>query len=275
MDKLKRISAAFLLCSFSIATWAQKDFAANEKNTTTATNESIYMNVNSTSFVTGETLFYKIYCLNPTQFTQSYVSKIAYVELVASEQKVVFNHKIFLENGTGQGDFFIPPSVPTGNYKLIAYTKWMLNKTNAKSFEVDVTIINPFQNDNENKISSKNKIAATTASSTADQKDLKIDLNKKTFATRELVNLKINTLNPSFKDGKYSISIRKIQDLPSIKKTTIEEFTKSEVTPKLNANRNDLMLPELRGEIVSGKIASNDGLYSVSNVSVAISIPGK
>lgn len=269
MDRLKTITLAILLSVICFPTWSQ------EGNTIIERKESIYINVNATSFVTGETLFYKLHSINPLQFTPSTISKIAYVELVGANQKVVFTHKLFLENGTGQGDFFIVPSIATGNYKLLGYTKWTLNNTKSKSFEIDITIINPFQNDSENKINSKNNSVTILKKDTTEAKPLKINLSKNTFLTREKVTAKIQILDPKYKDGNYAISVRKIQDLPTIEKTTIEKFTNLEIPEKLNPNQNDFILPELRGEIVSGKIVSIDQLKPLSSVSIALSIPGK
>ncbi|HJY14314.1 MAG TPA: hypothetical protein VJ304_16075, partial [Flavobacterium sp.] len=97
--------------------------------------ESVYVHANASTFVTGETLLYKIYCLKSSDKTPSIISKIAYVELVDSNKKSVFKTKIALENSYGQGDYFIPTTLKTGNYKLIGYTDWMLNKPTSDLFQ--------------------------------------------------------------------------------------------------------------------------------------------
>jgi hypothetical protein len=71
------------------------------------------------------------------------VSKIGYIELIDSNNQNVY--KIYLKNGTGQGDFFIPTTLKTGDYKLVAYTTWMLNRSVTALFQVSISIINPFQ----------------------------------------------------------------------------------------------------------------------------------
>lgn len=50
-----------------------------------------------------------------------------------------------MESGIGYGDFIIPVSVNSGNYKLIAYTQWMKNEGIDSFFASDISIINPFQ----------------------------------------------------------------------------------------------------------------------------------
>lgn len=258
MDRLKKIIVLFLI-SFSSLIWAQKEISVN-------TNECVFIHLNATSFVTGETIYYKLYCLNPNGFTSSNISKVAYVELINDNKKVVFNHKLFLEKASGQGDFFITASIPTGTYKLIGYTKWMLNKINSKAFESEITIINPFQTEKDNKISSKSQKDSSLEKLGAENV---IELNKKNYSTREKVDLKINNLSK----GDYSLSVRKIEDLPKIKNWNAVEFSKKESDNNM-LNSSIVFLPELRGEIISGIITSKNEAPT-NNIAVALSIPGK
>ncbi|MEC4003067.1 hypothetical protein OX283_000215 [Flavobacterium sp. SUN052] len=247
--------------------WAQKNTSLVNKEISKTTSESIYMHLNATSFVTGETLLYKLYCLNPNGYTSSQLSKVAYVELIDSNKKIVFNHKLFLENGVGQGDYFIPASVQSGTYKLVGFTKWMLNKANYKYFEADVTVINPFQNDSENKINSENRVLEINKTN-----ESSISTDKSSYAIREKVTLSVSDLSK----GNYSISVRKIQDLPAVKKLNAVEFSKKESNQEIDfSNSSELILPELRGEIITGKITAKDNSSPINNISIALSIPGK
>lgn len=266
MDRLKKILIVlFIITSSNI--WAQKD------TPTISTSETVYLHLNATTFVSGETLFYKLYCLNPENFKQSKISKVAYLEFIGANNQVLFKHKLFLTNGIAEGDFFIPSSFKTGTYKLLAYTKRMQNKLESKSFESEITIINPFQSNSENKISSKNSVI--NESLEVSNSGLTINLDKRKFTTRELINLKFSIQDEFLKKGKYSISVRKVQDLPSISKINPTDFKNSDADQKIVLDENNYVLPELRGEIISGKISSKDNLNSISNISVSLSIPGK
>jgi len=266
LDRLKKILIVLIIIASSNI-WAQKD------TPTISTSETVYLHLNATSFVSGETLFYKLNCLNPLNFKQSKISKVAYLEMIGVNNQVLFKHKLFLTNGIAQGDFFIPSTIKTGTYKLLAYTKWMQNKLESKSFESEITIINPFQSDSENKISSKNSILKESPE--VSNSGLTINLDKKKFTTRELINLKLSIQNELLKKGNYSLSVRKVQDLPAISKINITDFKNSDADQKIVLDENNYALPELRGEIISGKISSKDNLNSVSNISVSLSIPGK
>lgn len=266
----------------SFITYSQSHESADY--TSFVSNETVFIHANTTTFVSGETLLYKLYCLNALDSKMTNISKIAYVELVGTDKKTIFRHKHFLENGTGQGDFFLSPTLPTGNYKLIAYTNWMLNKTNSKFHELDVFIINPFETgittDIKNKTASNNEDTANIQKqhtlTESNNKAFKLSLNQKTFKNRELVSLQINALTDQ-RDGHYSISVRKIDDLPKKEQPTTVVFSRKESEAALEnpKDKNQLILPELRGELISGSLSSKVNSISVQNRTVALSIPGK
>lgn len=264
--------------------FAQQNNPSNEKQNFYS-DETVFLSTNATTFVTGETLYYKLNCLKLSNKTPSNVSKIAYVELVDSDKKTVFKNKIYLENTKGQGDYFVPTTIKTGNYKLIGYTNWMLNQTVAPFFQIDIVIINPFQtaeNQTATNVSTSNTAIGETptfpvqqAQSVTTNDYLKLNLNKKAFANREQVSLNVATLNEIAKNGNYSVSVRKLEDLPSTKQTTAEEFSKmvSKIEPIHKANK--IILPELRGEMITGKINSKGNPSDIANINIGLSIPGK
>ena len=252
-----------------------------------ALDETVFIHANATTFVSGESLLYKIYCLKSSDKTPSIISKIAYIELVDSDKNSVFKTKVALENSYGQGDYFIPTNLKTGNYKLIGYTDWMLNKSTADFFQIDITIINPFKTSEKETVSnatpnSSSNIATNGNQSTPTEKSItnenvKFNLNKKSFGNRELVSLKIEPVNPVFKDGSYSLSVRKIDNLPAqnqIAAANFSSFSKNNTVALLSPDSN-IILPEIRGEVISGKIASINGGDKVENITVALSLPGK
>lgn len=276
MDKLKHLIVLLVLVSTQF-TGAQQ---------TISLDETVFIHSNATTFVSGETLLYKIYCLKATNKTPSNISKVAYVELVDNNKKSVFKTKIFLENSNGQGDYFIPTTLKTGNYKLIGYTNWMLNKPISELFQIDINIINPYKINekslNENTLntntvtSSFNAENSSTGNSVTNE-NVSFKFNKKTFTNRELVDLKIESSNVVFENGNYSLSVRKIDNIPSKGQISAADFSsKSSYSALLDLQNNQkIILPELRGEIISGKISSRNNADKIEDVSVGLSIPGK
>lgn len=250
--------------------------------------ETVFIHSNATTFVSGETLYYKLYCLNANSKTPSTISKVAYVELIDSNKKNVFKNKLFLENTTGQGDFFVPTTLKTGNYKLIGYTNWMLNKPVSEIFQMDIVVINPFQS-NEGKsintisdaIYSKKETKPDSQKSSiinsTENQNLKFILNKKKFSNREQIILKIESLTQIPTRGNFSLAVRKLDNLTSGRQITPAEFAEKSSGSIINFQNNEkkLILPELRGEMISGKITSKNGSNEVKNITIALSIPGK
>lgn len=105
--------------------------------------EQVYLHLNSAFLLTGETLYFSAYNTSATTGLPSNLSEVLYVELIDSARNPVFRQKISLNNGRGQGHFFISSLVSTGSYQLLAYTRWMKNFRDY--FESTITIVNPFE----------------------------------------------------------------------------------------------------------------------------------
>ncbi|MEO8234710.1 MAG: hypothetical protein ABI549_04785 [Flavobacterium sp.] len=280
MDRLKYILILTLLFNKQVTFAQNKNSISELKTIDEKINESIFINTNTNVFLTGENLLYKLFCLNNNTNSVSVFSKIAYVELVDSNKKKVFTQKLFLEKGIGYGDFFIPTTLETGNYKLIGYTNWMLNKSSLDYFNIDIFIVNPYQisnNNLDNNIPEKNisKIEKLTEETT---NNISIGTNKTTYSNREIVNLEIqsNIIKESLK-GSYSISVRKIDSFSLKKKLNSVNFSKSKINSNIDSNFNSekLIIPEFRGEIISGKIKSKLNTNTVEDKNISLSIPGE
>src|SRR5690606_22850182 len=48
-----------------------------------------------------------------------------------------------LDNGRGNSRFFVPSSIPSGQYRLLAYTRWMKNFDDY--YHAPVLIVNPYE----------------------------------------------------------------------------------------------------------------------------------
>ena len=83
--------------------------------------ERIYVSTDRSVYISGDEIWCSLFCLDGTTRQLSGYSAVAYVELVSAEGTVA-TAKISLMEGRGAGKFRIPVSVPTGNYRLLAYT---------------------------------------------------------------------------------------------------------------------------------------------------------
>ncbi|THU41493.1 hypothetical protein FAM09_05130 [Niastella caeni] len=104
--------------------------------------EKLYVHTDKNFYLAGELLWFKVYNVDGALYQPVDLSKIAYIEILNKENKPVMQAKIALKKGKGNGSFFLPVSINSGNYKLRAYTNWMKNFNAAYYFEKPVTIVN-------------------------------------------------------------------------------------------------------------------------------------
>lgn len=83
--------------------------------------ERTWLSTDKDVYVAGESVWYSAFCLDVSQMTFSPVSSVAYVEL-HSAAGLAATSKVALADGRGGGRLQLPQSLPTGNYRLIAYT---------------------------------------------------------------------------------------------------------------------------------------------------------
>jgi len=129
----KRLFSIIYCCLFSyVPSQAQTNIA-----------EEVYLHLNSTTLISGESLLFSAYVNSQKTNKHSPLSKILYIELINSEGQVAHRSKIKIHEGRGYGDLFISTIFPTGFYHLKAYTRWMRNFE--RYFEAGIIIVNPFE----------------------------------------------------------------------------------------------------------------------------------
>lgn len=104
--------------------------------------ERIYIQTNDISLISGETLGFSSFVISDLTQQLSNKSNFLYVELL-NDKGSLFQQKLKLENGRASSSFFISSLIKTGNYKLIAYTRWMKNFD--EYFQLPIEVINPFE----------------------------------------------------------------------------------------------------------------------------------
>ena len=250
--------------------------------------EGIYIHLNNPLLFAGERLYYKVYCKDLNTGRLSGLSKIAYVTLIDKDRQPVFSHKIRLEGGTGAADFPIPTEIPTGNYKVVGYTSWMLNRTEDKLFEADLVLLNPYKVTPDNYLEKPTKDTTLidsivpalpetqmppTESTVVGDHLIALEVNGASSAPRSPITLRINALDRSVLGGNYSLSVKSINDgFPHIAETPVNELRRTSGT--IASFEKNIILPELRGELISGKVVDREEQRAVPNQAVVLSLPG-
>lgn len=203
------------------------------------TSERIHVHVQKNVFLVGESVLYKLYCINSQTQKPSMLSRVAYIELVDENGFSVAQNEVVLNKGLGNGGFLISEQLPSGNYAINAYTHWM--NTTSKEL-INVTPIFVFNNYNLN--------------------PNRIDSLKKPSRETEILDVKNNQIklldNVNSSEIKQNFSIKTdIEDLDRILNIHIQRENQS-----LSQSDNyNLQIFSRNGKIVDEKFKLSDGKW--------------
>lgn len=262
MGRLIQHIAYFLFLTFTLNLFGQ----SQSFNSFPA--EDIKININTNLLISGENLYFNLWCLNKTTSELSFISKMAYVMLINSEREIIVNQKIRLENGLGSGTIYLPSNLKTDQYKLIYYTKWMLNNVDNPFNVQNIYVINPYLNPKQPIINQNNEVIIAKQQIELKEQitnnEIQILSLSNSYKTRSNVTFELENLNhiPAY----LSISVRKIEDV----------FVDDKIsdTATINLQFPPFYLPELRGEIISGKVIDKSLKMGIPNKTVSLSITG-
>jgi len=104
--------------------------------------EKLYVHTDKDFYLAGELLWFKIYDINAADNKPLDAAKVAYAEILDRDNNPILQAKIAMDNGSGNGSFYLPVSAVSGSYKIRAYTNWMKNFSADKYFEKNITLVN-------------------------------------------------------------------------------------------------------------------------------------
>ncbi|MES2893506.1 MAG: hypothetical protein V4725_15890 [Bacteroidota bacterium] len=104
--------------------------------------EKMFLHTDKEFYVAGEICWFKIYSVDAKFHKPLNLSKVAYIELLDNNNKVVLQSKVEMDSSTGHGSLYVPVTINSGSYKLRAYSNWMKNFDASLFFEKTLTIVN-------------------------------------------------------------------------------------------------------------------------------------
>jgi hypothetical protein len=107
--------------------------------------EKVYVHTDRSFYLTGDVIWFKAYVVNAANSQFSSLSKVLYVEVINNLNQPVLQGKIDIEKGSGNGSFYLPFTVSSGNYVIRAYTNWMKNFSAETYFQKEISIANTSQ----------------------------------------------------------------------------------------------------------------------------------
>ena len=236
--------------------------------------EVVYLQVNSSFLLVGESVLFNAYCVNSITNMPSDLSKVLNVELINEGAVSVLNAKILMKDGRGYGDFFLPSTLSSGNYTLLAYTNWMRNFPGQSFFRTQVTVINPFKKPSAVTSIQANRPVTTKSKDNSPQiskSGFDFSLERKSFKTREKVKMNLS-LNDTV-GANLSVSVRKIDRLIS---SAMDSSSLPGVEPSASSNALPIAyLPEVRGNLLTGWVRKHKKTVPVAGEMVYLSVPSK
>jgi hypothetical protein len=233
--------------------------------------ERVELHVNTDFLLTGETLYYSIHCFGSDGSKYSTLSKLVYVELIGENEKPLLQNKVSLAEGRGAGDFFLPSTLPSGNYTLIGYTKWMRNFPYDHFFQRQITVINPyvkpFVSTTQNQANKSKTVTNPGKGGRKETTQLQLNSDKKEYAPRQKVMVTIKNNDPEHQ-VKISLNVHRSTTPPT--SNTTGSIISGSALKKETIN----ILPDLRGETITGVVKDISSGKTVVYATVYLSVPG-
>lgn len=237
--------------------------------------ERVYLSSDKEVYVAGDILWCSAYCVDVNTGRLSSFSGTAYVE-IHSAQGLAQTGKIALYGGRGAGRIDLSNSLPTGNYRIFAYTAQSCNEIGYDYLAAakTVSIFNPLTNDrvgNGVKIVSEEEYAS-----------------RNFFYHRSEGNVRVAAV-PDYTGGSASVSIS--NDGSEAVTLDLSVYHNDGIVPPRNPGVSDFLsgvrslpaaagfrnvrVPEYEGEIIRAKVSGTDaeGRDAVAYRHVFISAP--
>lgn len=103
--------------------------------------EKVYLQFDKDYYVAGEPIWFKAYLSN--DYHPDGLSTNLYVDLIDRTGKVVKKDLLPVIASSANGEFTLMPDFPPGDYRIRAYTSWMLNFDPGFLFEKDIHVYAP------------------------------------------------------------------------------------------------------------------------------------
>lgn len=105
--------------------------------------EKTYLHTDKNMYSPGETIWFKAYLADGSTHQPGTQSTVLYVELRDPLRNMIAKRNILAAGGTGKGDILLSDSLSSGNYELIAYTRYMGNNDFEQAYRQNIMVTGP------------------------------------------------------------------------------------------------------------------------------------
>jgi hypothetical protein len=106
--------------------------------------EKVFLHIDRVNYNSGDDIWFKAYVIDPSTNKLSLNTNNLHVELIAPDSKIILSHTLKINGGVGNGDFHLIDSIPSGSYRIRAYTNYMRNYNEQFFFLKEITVVNPY-----------------------------------------------------------------------------------------------------------------------------------
>ena len=234
--------------------------------------ERVYLSTDSEVYVAGDAVWMSAWCVDAATGALSTFSKIAYVE-VHSASGLVQTAKIALNGGRGAGRLILPDTLPTGNYRILCFTRLGASETGFDPLDGarTISVVNTFSAD---RVPDGVRIVphAPAAAPAADQDGLEIGAEP--AATGGLARIRVT--NRGTQAAGFSLRVRHDDGIPAPAGGRIGDFVAQNRRLPTPAGFAADVVPEYEGEIIRARVTGTDeaGRRAMDGKYAFLSSPG-
>ncbi len=238
--------------------------------------ERMYITTDKECYLAGENIWLSAFCFDLNTGTASKGSALAYIELQNLSRSVV-QAKIKLSVGRGSGHLDLPLTLPTGIYRLTAYTRYMLTEDRNLFYSRYITVYNPqtsLRSDNVTVAGEETASMATPVTSPPSEKNaplITLSTDKDMYSARTPFKMFIE--NNTGETVSASVSVYAVDSLNHYDNPSITEYVRS--IPREGFKEVTGEYADYGGEVIYGHIVdqdnnrvANSGLFN-ANISIA------
>ena len=228
--------------------------------------ERVYVSTDREVYVAGDAVWLSAFCVDVSTGHLSTFSKTAYVE-VHSSSGMVQTAKIALDGGRGGGKMMLPNTIPTGNYRLIAYTALGASEDgfDATLGARTLSVFNTISNERiEGGVEVVKEIPAAEAIPHSGALDVKAEHGR------------ITVSNNGSEPVSFSLTVRHNDGIPAPQGMRIADFVGALRNMPAAHGFNSEVIPEYEGEIIRARVTGTDadGIHALQDKFAFISSPG-
>ena len=229
--------------------------------------ERVYISTDRDVYVSGDRVWMSAFCVDASTGELSSFSRTAYLE-VHGAGSVAVTARIALDGGRGAGLLTLPTTLPTGNYRIIAYTALQASEKglDATAGGHTISVFNTLSTVRaEGGVRVTDGIPATPSHAACGPLELSRDAAGDFTVT-----------NKGTQKALFCLSVRHMDAIPAPTGDDISVFTGRVASLPAPAGFDESVTAEYEGEVLRARVtgASSDGLKALEGKYAFLSSPG-